>query len=75
MNEKIIELAAKVLGVDLDVVRQHNKYVAEIAAWYCWSPERGGKAVIITDTGERLAANSSISFNKHVEEFKNGRRN
>lgn len=43
MNEKIIELAAKVLGVDLDVVRQHNKYVAEIAAWYCWSPERGGQ--------------------------------
>lgn len=76
LNEPTGEhIGREVLGVDKDVVKQRNKYVAETEAWYCWSPERGGKAVIIAPDGERLAANSSIPFNKHVEKFKNGRRN
>lgn len=75
MNEKMLELAASVIGTTVETVKNNCKCVDELDAWYFWSPERGGKAVIINAAGEKLAATSAVSFEKHVEEFRNGRRN
>lgn len=75
MNEKMLELAASAIGAAIETVKDNCKRVDELDAWYFWSPERGGKAVIVDASGEKLAATSAISFEKHIEEFKNGRRN
>ena len=75
MNEKIIEIAAKVMKVTPDEAKRYYKKIEGIDAYYFWQPVRGGSAVIIDSNGEKLGASSAVNFNKHLEEFKKGRRN
>lgn len=75
MNEKIIEIAAKAMKVTLEESKKHYKKIEDIDAYYFWNPVRGGIAVIVDSNGEKLAASSAVNFDKHLEEFKRGRRN
>lgn len=75
MIEEIIETAASVMRVSVSDARDHYKKIDGLDAYYFWNPIRGGIAVIIDDKGEKLAATSSISFNKHLQAFLDGKRN
>ena len=41
---------------------------------YYWNPTRGGVGLIINEEGDYLVAGSSVSFEKLLEEYKNGER-
>ena len=75
MNESIVAMAAEVLGMSVDEVVTHSKPLPEIDATYFWKPTRGGSAVIIDSSGEKLVAGSAISLPVHIGAFKGGRRN
>ena len=75
MEQKILEMAAAAIRVPVEQVGDNQKEVPEINGWYVWDPKRGGLAVLINADGEKLAATSSISFERHLEAFKGGRRN
>lgn len=75
MKNEIAAIAAKSMKVSLEDALQHYKEVPEINAYYFWNPVRGGIAVIVNEDGAKLAAASSVSFNRHVEAYKAGRRN
>ncbi len=74
-DNDINNIAATSLKIPVEEVVKNSKPIPEINATYFWEPVRGGKAVIIDSNGEKLIADSSISFDKHLEEFKNGKRN
>lgn len=75
MNENIIALAAKTLKIDIEEAKKHCKEIPEINAYYFWNPIRGGTSVIINSDGEKLAATSAVSFEKHKQAFLSGKRN
>ena len=75
MDEKIIKLAANTLKVDEETAKKYNKPVPEINGWYFWNPVRGGFSVLINNHGERLAAASVVTFQKHLDAFVSGKRN
>lgn len=75
MNIKIIELAANVMKVSVDEAAKHNKSLPDIDAFYFWNPVRGGISVIVNSSGEKLGAGSSVSFEKHLKAFLEGKRN
>jgi len=68
-------LAAEVLHISIDEAREHSKLIPEIDAMYYWNPSRSGGGVIIDAQGEKLAASSAVSFEKHLQAYKDGRRN
>lgn len=70
-NDDVMEI----LDIDIETFKKCRKKINEIDAWYIWNPARGGKSVIIDSRGEKLVANSSVSFNKHLQDFKGGKRN
>ena len=74
-SESVIKVAMDGLGISEEDALTYSKPVPEISGWYFWSPTRGGKAMLVDSTGETLTAPSSISFDKHVAEFKAGKRN
>lgn len=51
-----------------------NQYNPSIDAVYICVKERGGNAIIINSNKEYLTATSSVNFEKHLQEFINGRR-
>lgn len=75
MNNKIIEDVAKKFNMSVEDVKKHSKEVPEIDGYYFWQPVRGGIAVLVDKNGEKLGATSSISFEKHLKAFKEGKRN
>lgn len=75
MNNKIIEDVAKKFNMSVEDVKKHSKEVPEIDGYYFWQPFRGGISIIINNVGEKLCATSSISFEKHLKAFKEGKRN
>ena len=75
MEQKILEIAAKSMKVTILEAEQHYKEIPEIAGFYFWNPVRGGISVIINQNGEKLAATSGVNFDRHLDEFKKGRRN
>lgn len=75
MDNKIIEDIAKKLHMSVEDVKKHCKEVPEIDGYYFWQPFRGGISIIINNVGEKLCATSSISFEKHLKAFKEGKRN
>lgn len=75
MNSKILEIAAKAIKTSVKEAEMHQKEVPEIGGWYVWDPARGGIAVLINAAGEKLAATSGVSFEKHLKAFQDGRRN
>lgn len=73
-KNKQIELATMLLKVDL---KKNNEYVHDIEglnAIYVSIPEKGGASLIVGEDGNVLYANSSVSYDVHVSEYKNGRR-
>lgn len=75
MDNKIIEDVAKKLHMSVEDVKKHSKEVPEIDGYYFWQPVRGGIAVLVNENGEKLGATSSVSFEKHLKAFKEGKRN
>lgn len=75
MEHILIDLASKLLGITPEEAQKYSKDIPELCAFYFWKPTRGGGAVIINTKGEKLAAGSAISFEKHVKAFRDGRRN
>jgi len=75
MSEDIFKMAAEILHITEEDVRKNSKAIPELDASYFWKPARGGMAVIINSSGEKLIAGSSVSFDKHVQAFREGRRN
>lgn len=75
MEKIIVEIAAKAIKVSLEEAESHCKEINDIDAYYFWNPARGGLSVIVNSNGEKLAATSSVNFDRHLEEFKKGRRN
>lgn len=75
MDEKIIQLAAEIMKTTAETAATYNKPVPEIDGWYFWNPVRGGVSVLIDKNGEKLAASSAVTFQKHLEAFQAGRRN
>lgn len=75
MDNELVETAAKVLHISEENASQYCKKIPEINAWYFWNPVRGGGAVIIDENKEKLGATSSVSFERHLRAFMEGRRN
>ena len=75
MDKAILELAAETLHIPVEDAEKNCKQVPEADAWYFWNPVRGGGAVIINAEREKLGATSSVSFERHVKAFLDGRRN
>lgn len=75
MDNKIVEDVAKEFDMSVEDVKKYSKEVPEIDGYYFWQPVRGGIAVLINKNREKLGATSSVSFDKHLEAFKEGKRN
>ena len=75
MKKEILEIAAQTLHISAEDAQKYYKKVDGINAYYFWNPVRGGLAVIVSDQGEKLAATSSISYEKHLQAFLDGNRN
>ena len=74
-DSKYYEKISKLLDISLLECKKFSKRIPEENATYYYNPVRGGKSVIVSDDGSYLGATSSVNFDKHLEEFKNGRRN
>lgn len=75
MDNKIIEIAAMSMKTTFEEAAKHNKPIPDINAFYFWNPVRGGISVIVSENGEKLAASSAVSFQKHLDAFVAGKRN
>ena len=75
MNKTMFEMAAQLLHMTTEEAQRHYKEIPEENACYFWNPIRGGASVIISETGEKLGATSSVSFERHLAAFKAGKRN
>lgn len=75
MNNKIIEDIAKKLHMSIEDVKKYSKEVPEIDGYYFWKPVRGGISVMVNKDEEKLYATSSVSFEKHLKAFMEGKRN
>lgn len=75
MSNNIIEIAAQAMHVTIEVAQKHYKIIDGFNAFYFWNPVRGGLAVIVSEEGEKLTATSSLSYERHLQAFLNGKRN
>ena len=75
MDNRTIEIAAKAMKTTIEEASKHNKPIHEINAFYFWNKMRGGISVIVSENGEKLAASSAVSFQKHLDAFIAGKRN
>lgn len=75
MKNELLEIAAAALKVDSKDIKDDFKELPEINACYFWAPGRGGISVIVNENGEKLSATSRVSLERHIEAFKNGKRN
>ena len=75
MDKRIIEIAAAAIRLSFEKTEKHMKSIPDIGAYYFWNPQRGGLSAIVAENGEKLSATSGVNYNKHLEAFKNGKRN
>lgn len=75
MNKKIIKIASEIVKLPENKVLEHYKELPEINAYYFYNPIRGGNSVIINEDLEKLGATSRVSFERHLQAFKDGKRN
>lgn len=75
MNKKIVKIAADTMKVPVEVAEEHYKEIPGHEAYYFWNPIRGGIAVIVGKSGERLGATSGLSYEKHLQAYIDGKRN
>ena len=69
----ILKMASTILKIMPEEIK--STPVPDSDAVYFWDPSKGGMAVIINSVGEKLLATSGVSPQKHMEDFKAGRRN
>ena len=74
-QEQFYDKICEILNVDRNYILNNNKRLADISATYYWTSERGGISLIVSDDGAYLVATSSVSLDKHLEEFKKGTKN
>lgn len=72
---KWLDKIAEKLQMNLGDLSSNKKRLDEVNATYYWNSSRGETSLIVSDDGSYLAATSSVNFDKHLEEFKSGRRN
>lgn len=75
MTNKILLTVVSALGITSEDAKTNCREIPEIKAFYFWSNQRGGKAMIINDDGERLIASSAVRYEDHVKAFVSGKRN
>ncbi|MBQ6908075.1 MAG: hypothetical protein IJQ28_06830 [Clostridia bacterium] len=75
MNSNIVNIAASVMKITPEEAEKHYTKIENIDAYYFWNPARGGISVIVAENGEKLGATSSVSYERHIEAFLNGKRN
>jgi len=75
MTDKIILTAISILDITVEDAKTNCREIPEIKAFYFWSNQRGGKAIIINEAGERLIASSAIKYEDHLKAFVSGKRN
>ena len=73
-KEDQIKIGAKVIGITFDEALKYVMDLSDCDAIYISDPIKGGGSVIVGRDGEVLYANSSVSYDVHVNEYKNGRR-
>ena len=73
-TEQQIELAAKLLRLSVEDARKYHYVVEGDNLVYVGVPVKGGEAIIVGTDGTVLYANSSISYERHLEEFRRGTR-
>ena len=69
-----IELAAKLLELTIEQVKEYSAFIENGELLHLSVPEKGGASLIIDKNGEVLYADSSIGFTRHLEEYKKGTR-
>ncbi len=72
LKDEKIELAAKLLKVPVDSLKNCYGEIEEVSALYFSIPEKGGGSLIIGDDGSVLYADSSIGYKRHLEAYKQG---
>ncbi|ONI68828.1 hypothetical protein BWI15_27415 [Kribbella sp. ALI-6-A] len=60
--------------MDQEAVLENSRELPEDSAVYVWQPARGGGALITSENGSVLFANSGVPFERHLEAFRAGRR-
>lgn len=75
LSDDLVDLVCNKLNINKEQAIQNCKELTEIGAYYFWNTARGGLSVIIKNNGEMLFATSGVNFQKHLEEFNNGKRN
>ena len=73
-TETVIELAARLLNISTSEAKQFSHEIEDIDALYFSIPVKGGDSLIVSYNGEVLYANSSISYDEHLNEFRKGMR-
>lgn len=74
-NDKALKLVAELLNLPLNDIKKYTREI-EPNLLYFSLPVKGGESMIIDkNTLEFLYANSSVNFERHLEEFKKGTRN
>ena len=71
---EIIDYVCEILKISKEGAEKNSRKIDNKTTYY-WNPIRGGNSLIVDDEGNYLAAVSSVSFEKLLEEFKKGERN
>lgn len=74
---KTISLAARLLKVDETQLTEYATDLDDMGlmdATYYSIPVKGGDSLIVSDNGEVLYANSSVSFEQHIAAYQAGMR-
>lgn len=69
-----IELVARLFQLETQDVEGHSLWVDDMSALYFSEPIMEGRSMIVAQDGSVLFADSSISFDEHLREFKKGTR-
>lgn len=70
--DKTVQLAAKLLRLSVDEAREYSCDTDNPELTYYSVPIKGGDSLIVSNQGEVLYANSSVSYEKHMQAFKEG---
>lgn len=72
--EEQIKLAAKLMNISEDDAKKYCHAIEGSDALYFSIPVKGGDSLIVGTDGQVLYANSSVEYERHLEEYKKGTR-
>lgn len=75
MDVKVLKIAAETLKISMEDALSNSEEIEKDSLFYFWNPIRGGVAVLVDAEGEKLAASSAIGFEKHLQAYRDGKRN